>query len=97
LPDLTDADLERIKVAYQKEMGQYDTDMATGTMPNLIASLVANRFDLRGPAYIVDAACTSGIVAINHSINLLRSGQCDVPWQAPCMSGKAPCSGEPLT
>ena len=78
LPDLTEGDLEKIKAAYQSKHGQYNADMAIGTMPNLIASLVANRFDLQGPAYMLDAACASGIVAINHSINLLRSGQCDL-------------------
>lgn len=78
LPDLTDEDLEKIKKAYQAKQGRYQADMATGTMPNLVASLVANRFDMQGPSYLLDAACSSGIVAINHSISLLRSGQCDI-------------------
>ncbi|MDR2713319.1 MAG: 4'-phosphopantetheinyl transferase superfamily protein [Clostridiales bacterium] len=78
LPDLTEGDLDRIREAYQSRQGQYNADMAIGTMPSLIASLVANRFDMQGPAYMLDAACASGIVAIDHSINLLRSGQCDL-------------------
>jgi acyl transferase domain-containing protein/phosphopantetheinyl transferase (holo-ACP synthase) len=78
LPDLTDEDLEKVRKAYQSKQGRYQPDMAIGTMPNLVASLVANRFDMHGPAYTVDAACSSGIVAINHSISLLRSGQCDL-------------------
>ncbi|MDR2713320.1 MAG: 4'-phosphopantetheinyl transferase superfamily protein [Clostridiales bacterium] len=78
LPGLTEEDLDKIRDAYQSKHGQYNADMAIGTMPNLIASLVANRFDMHGPAYMLDAACASGIVAINHSINLLRSGQCDI-------------------
>jgi malonyl CoA-acyl carrier protein transacylase/phosphopantetheinyl transferase (holo-ACP synthase) len=52
--------------------------MAIGTMPNLVAALVANRFDMHGPAYTVDAACASGLLAIDHSVGLLRSGQCDI-------------------
>ncbi|MCL1879142.1 MAG: 4'-phosphopantetheinyl transferase superfamily protein [Actinomycetia bacterium] len=78
MPDLTDQDMEEIKSVYRAYQGRYAADMATGSMPNLIASLVANRFDMRGPAYMVDAACSSGIVAINNSISLLRSGQCDM-------------------
>jgi 3-oxoacyl-(acyl-carrier-protein) synthase/malonyl CoA-acyl carrier protein transacylase/phosphopantetheinyl transferase len=78
LPELTDADLEKVRTAYQSKHGRYQADMAIGTMPNLVASLVANRFDMHGPAYTVDAACASGIVAINHSISLLRSGECEV-------------------
>ncbi|MDR0490637.1 MAG: 4'-phosphopantetheinyl transferase superfamily protein [Oscillospiraceae bacterium] len=78
LPNLTDGDLEKFRKTYQGKQGRYQPDMATGTMPNLVASLVANRFDMQGPAYTIDAACASGIVAINHSINLLRTGQCDM-------------------
>jgi acyl transferase domain-containing protein len=78
LPDLTGEDLERVRKAYQSQHGRYQADMAIGTMPNLVASLVANRFDMHGPAYPVDAACASGILAIDHCINLIRSGQCDI-------------------
>jgi acyl transferase domain-containing protein/phosphopantetheinyl transferase len=78
LPNLTDEDVERVRKGFQAQQGRYQADMAIGTMPNLVASLVANRFDMHGPAYLVDAACASGIVAINHSIGLLRSGQIDV-------------------
>ncbi|MDR3121321.1 MAG: acyltransferase domain-containing protein, partial [Clostridiales bacterium] len=78
LPELTEQDIERVKKAYQGKQGRYQPDMAIGTMPNLTASFVANRFDMHGPAYTVDAACASGIVAINHSVILLRSGSCDI-------------------
>jgi acyl transferase domain-containing protein len=78
LPDLTEADIEKVKKAYQGKHGRYQADMAIGTMPNLVASLVSNKFDMHGPAYTIDAACASGIVAINHSIELLRNGRCDI-------------------
>ena len=90
LPELTEADLERVKTAYQAQQGRYQPDMATGSMPNLIASLVANRFDMHGPAYIIDAACASGIVAINHSITLIRSGQCDMAVAGAMHAGQSP-------
>jgi acyl transferase domain-containing protein/phosphopantetheinyl transferase len=78
LPQLTEEDLDRVKKAYQAEQGRFLPDMVIGMMPSLIASLVANRFDMHGPAYTVDGACASGVLAINHSIDLLRRGQCDV-------------------
>lgn len=78
LPDLTEEDLDKVRAAYQTKHGRYEPDMAVGTMPNLIASLIANRFGMQGPAYLVEAACSSGIVAIDHSINLLRSGRSDL-------------------
>ncbi|WP_163655232.1 beta-ketoacyl synthase N-terminal-like domain-containing protein [Listeria sp. PSOL-1] len=87
LPELTDEDLEKVKDAYQSKQGRYQPDMAIGTMPNLVASLVANKFDMQGPAYTIDAACASGIVAINHSMALLRSGECDIAVAGGMHSG----------
>ncbi|MDR2106369.1 MAG: 4'-phosphopantetheinyl transferase superfamily protein [Coriobacteriales bacterium] len=78
LPELTDRDLEGIRKAYRERLGRYQADMAIGTMPNLVASFVANRFDMHGPAYTVDAACASGILAIDQCVTLLRSGRCDI-------------------
>ncbi|MDR1558852.1 MAG: 4'-phosphopantetheinyl transferase superfamily protein [Clostridiales bacterium] len=90
LPDLTDEDLEKVKKAYQTKHGRYQPDMMIGSMPNLVASLVANRFDMHGPAYTIDAACSSGIVAIHHSIQLLRDGQCDVAVAGGMHGGHSP-------
>ena len=78
LPDLTEEDLDKFRKAYQSKQGRYQVDMITGAMSNLAASLVANRFNLQGPAYVLDAACASGIISVEHSINLLRSGRCDI-------------------
>ncbi len=47
-------------------------------MPNLAASRVANRLDLRGPAYTVDAACASSLIAVDHAVRELATGRCDV-------------------
>ncbi|MDR1136135.1 MAG: 4'-phosphopantetheinyl transferase superfamily protein [Clostridiales Family XIII bacterium] len=77
-PEIPDDDLRMIKKEFQEKCGRFQADTATGIMPSLIASQVANRFDMRGPAYTVDAACASGIVAVNHSISLLESGQCEI-------------------
>ncbi|MDR2106367.1 MAG: hypothetical protein LBP24_03060 [Coriobacteriales bacterium] len=89
LPELTDDDLRRIREAYQKLHGRYQPDIATGTMPSLVASLAANRFDMHGPAYSMDAACASGILAIEHSIANLRSGACDVAVAGGMHSGQS--------
>ncbi len=78
LPNIPEREIDKIKKAYQAEQGRYQADTAIGTMPNLVASLIANKFDMQGPAYTVDAACASGLLAVDHSINLLRTGECDI-------------------
>ncbi|MDR1387423.1 MAG: 4'-phosphopantetheinyl transferase superfamily protein [Propionibacteriaceae bacterium] len=78
LPELTEAQLERIRRGYQKLHGRYRGDTATATMPSLVASVVAHHFDMHGPACVVDAACASGIVALQQGAQLLTSGECDL-------------------
>ncbi|MCC6808748.1 MAG: aminotransferase class I/II-fold pyridoxal phosphate-dependent enzyme [Deltaproteobacteria bacterium] len=44
-----------------------------GNLLNLIAATVAQTFDLNGPAFAMDAACASALVAINQAVNHLRT------------------------
>lgn len=78
VPEIPDDELEKFKKYYQESKGRYQADSAIGAMPNLIASLVANKLDMQGPAYTVDGACASSLIAIDHSIQYLLSGQCDI-------------------
>ena len=78
LPDVPLSDLEKVKKEYQGYFGRYQADTATSTIPNLPASGVANHFNMHGPAYLIDGACASGIIALEHGINLLHSGQSDI-------------------
>ena len=43
----------------RRSSGPERPEAAIGLVPNLAASRIANRLDLRGPAYTVDAACAS--------------------------------------
>ena len=78
LPDLAPSELEKVKKEYQSYFGRYQSDTATSCIPNLPASGVANYFNMHGPAYLLDGACASGIIALEHGIQLLRSGQSDI-------------------
>src|SRR5690606_15591425 len=62
----------------QKKKGRFTPDTAMGLIPNLIASLVANRFNLGGAAYTVDAACASSLLAIDHAVNELVNDRSDM-------------------
>jgi 3-oxoacyl-(acyl-carrier-protein) synthase/phosphopantetheinyl transferase/malonyl CoA-acyl carrier protein transacylase len=78
LPDLNDSELERIRSAFQARLGPERPEAAIDLVPNLVASRVANRLDLAGPAYTLDAACASSLLAIDHAVTELIAGRCDV-------------------
>jgi 8-amino-7-oxononanoate synthase len=48
-----------------------------GTLLNMSAANVAEYWDLGGPAFTVDAACASSLVAIYDAVLYLRAGKCD--------------------
>ncbi|WP_327641098.1 polyketide synthase dehydratase domain-containing protein [Kribbella sp. NBC_00482] len=78
LPDLDPARLDDVRAAFTDQLGPEAPESAIGLVPNLAASRLANRLDLRGPAYTVDAACASSLVAIDHAVQELSTGRCDV-------------------
>ncbi|MEU6081378.1 beta-ketoacyl synthase N-terminal-like domain-containing protein [Streptomyces sp. NPDC047108] len=78
MPSLGEGQLEDVRRAFTERLGPDEPEQAIGLVPNLTASRVANRLDLRGPAYTVDAACASSLVAVDHAVARLSAGQCDV-------------------
>jgi 8-amino-7-oxononanoate synthase len=48
-----------------------------GTLHNMSAANIAHLWGLGGPAYAVDAACASALVAIYDAVVYLRAGVCD--------------------
>ncbi|MEY9944788.1 acyl transferase domain-containing protein/phosphopantetheinyl transferase (holo-ACP synthase) [Kitasatospora sp. GAS1066B] len=78
LPELTDNQLIRVRRAVTDQLGPDRPEAAIGLVPNLAASRLANRLDLRGPAYTVDAACASSLVAVDQAVGELATGRCDV-------------------
>ncbi|WP_238438176.1 type I polyketide synthase [Frankia nepalensis] len=77
LPDLPDEAIERVHEAFVAKLGPERPEAAIGLVPNLAASRIANRLDLRGPAYTVDAACASSLIAVDAGVRELRLGRAD--------------------
>lgn len=77
-PELPANALELVRERVQAELPYYGPDVAAGFIPNLIASRLANRLDLHGPAYTVDAACASSLIAVEQACNALASGNTDM-------------------
>ncbi|HEY3698180.1 MAG TPA: beta-ketoacyl synthase N-terminal-like domain-containing protein [Spongiibacteraceae bacterium] len=78
LPDISVEQIEQVKTQLQSQLDYYGPDVAVGMIPNLVASRLANRLDLHGPAYTVDAACASSLLAVEQSCQLLARGDCDM-------------------
>ncbi|MGW7236298.1 beta-ketoacyl synthase N-terminal-like domain-containing protein [Streptomyces sp. NPDC054804] len=78
VPDLTPGQLARVRAAFTERLGPASPESAIGLVPNLAASRIANRLDLRGPAYTVDAACASSLVAVDQAVTELTAGRCDL-------------------
>ncbi|HXN83370.1 MAG TPA: polyketide synthase, partial [Myxococcales bacterium] len=49
-----------------------------GNLLNMAAAIVAQQYDLGGPAFSIDAACSSALVATQQAIVNLRAGQIDL-------------------
>ena len=75
LPGLSAQQLASIKKDFTAQLGHYGPDTAIGLVPNITASLVANRFDFGGSAYTIDAACASSLIAIDHAVRELEMGR----------------------
>ena len=56
----------------------YTEDTRTGQLQSIVASRIANVFDLGGMTNTLDAACASGLAAIAQAVSMLNDGRCDV-------------------
>ncbi|MEO4046069.1 beta-ketoacyl synthase N-terminal-like domain-containing protein [Pseudomonas sp. CAU 1711] len=74
-PSLSENDLARLRTALQQQLPPSNTDIAPGLVPNVMTGRIANRLNLKGPNYIVDAACSSSLLAVNAAMDELRSGR----------------------
>ncbi|MBD3559152.1 polyketide synthase dehydratase domain-containing protein, partial [Planktothrix sp. FACHB-1355] len=77
-PNLDEATLLNIRKNLQASLPAFNAETAPGLVPNIMTGRIANRLDLMGPNYIVDAACASSLVAVDLAIGELASGRCDM-------------------
>jgi len=77
LPELAEDQLDKVRERFDERLGGHSPEGTIGLVPNLTASRVANRLNLRGPAYTVDAACASSLLAVDQGIAELAAGRLD--------------------
>lgn len=76
-PDFSATEVRELQRAMLKQLPPYGGDMVGLLTPNAIAGVIANRLDLMGPNYIVDAACASSLIAVSQAAQEIASGRCD--------------------
>ncbi|MEV8507477.1 beta-ketoacyl synthase N-terminal-like domain-containing protein [Actinoplanes sp. NPDC051475] len=76
-PDLGEDRLDLLRDRIDERLGKHQPEGTIGLVPNLAASRVANRLNLRGPAYTIDAACASSLIAVDQGMAELAQGRLD--------------------
>lgn len=77
-PEHSDDELEELRREMQRVLPPLGPETVPGLIPNIIVGRIANRLDLMGPAYTVDAACASSLVAVQLAVRDLLAGECDL-------------------
>ena len=77
-PEYGSEQLEELRGELQSSLPPLGPETVPGLIPNIIVGRIANRLDLMGPAYTVDAACASSLVAVQHALRDLNDGECDL-------------------
>ncbi|MDB5755687.1 MAG: erythronolide synthase, partial [Massilia sp.] len=89
LPDETRRHI--LDTLYQHELPKWTEDTFPGILGNVVAGRIANRLDLGGTNFVVDAACASSLAAVEVGIRQLRDGDADV-----ALVGGVDCTNSPL-
>ncbi|GGX67908.1 type I polyketide synthase [Saccharospirillum salsuginis] len=78
-PSLKESELNRFSEQFLAERGAgFEHSQARNLVPGFTAARIANRLNLRGPNYILDAACASSLIALESAIQQLEQGSCDM-------------------
>jgi acyl transferase domain-containing protein len=75
IPDLSAESLAELRSILQKKLPPTNADTVPGLVPNVMTGRIANRLNLRGPNYLLDAACSSSLLAVGAAIDELRTGR----------------------
>ena len=69
-----------VKEQLEEMLPEWTEDSFPGYLGNVTAGRVANRFDLGGVNFSIDAACASSLAALYTSVAELRNGNSDVSF-----------------
>lgn len=77
-PEVEQSRLKQATDVIRAKLPRIVPEAVPGLVPNIMTGRIANRLDLMGPNYIIDAACSSSLIAVELAAHELRSGQADM-------------------
>ncbi|HTX38694.1 MAG TPA: SDR family NAD(P)-dependent oxidoreductase [Bryobacteraceae bacterium] len=89
VPGLDPATREQIMNHIRRTLPDLTEDSFPGILGNVAAGRVANRFNLGGPNYTVDAACASSLAALESGLQTLWQGASDVALVGAAEAGQS--------
>jgi len=78
MPELSSETVESLLKSLRSELVEWTEDSFPGFLSNVVAGRIANRLDLGGTNFVVDAACAASLAALHTGIAQLRLGWSDV-------------------
>jgi acyl transferase domain-containing protein/phosphopantetheinyl transferase len=76
-PEYTEDKLQFLKQYLKSKLPPFTPQTAPGLVSTIMTGLIANRLDLRGTNYTIDAACASSLIAVESAVQDLLSNKCD--------------------
>ena len=83
-PEFTPQQMLELKQAIRSRLPGFAAESAPGLIPNITTGRVANRLDLMGPTYTIDAACASSLIATELAVRDLVTGRYDLMLAGGC-------------
>ncbi len=71
-------DARSLEAQIRAQLPPLTADTLPGLVPNVMSGRIANRFDFRGPNYLIDGACASSLLAVAHAMDELRLRRADL-------------------
>ncbi|MFI1538462.1 type I polyketide synthase [Streptomyces anandii] len=71
-------DRPAVKDMATRRLAHVDAFTLPGSLPNMAPATVSRHFGLGGPSFVVDAACSGSLIALDQAVLHLRQGTCRV-------------------
>ncbi|RCX16313.1 polyketide synthase PksN [Anaerobacterium chartisolvens] len=69
---------ENTNISFYKNMSKADALQLTGSWESITVSRLNYFLNLKGPAMMIDAACSSGLISVHMACESIHRGECDM-------------------